>query len=44
MNIATDLETFDIEKCKSRVDNFKRLHDIEVQRLSGHKNLSSIAI
>lgn len=32
MNIATDLETFDIEKCKSRFDNFKRLHDIEVQR------------
>lgn len=30
MNIATDLETFDIEKYKSRVDNFKRLHDIKI--------------
>lgn len=44
MNVKNDLETFDIDKCNNRFDNFKRLHDIEVQRLTGHKNLSSIAI
>lgn len=44
MNINNDLESFDIDKCKKRFDNFKRLHDIEVERLKGNKNLSSIAI
>ena len=44
MNIARDLKNFDIEKCNSRFNNFKKLHDIEVQRLTGHKNLSSIGI
>lgn len=44
MNINNDLESFDINKCKKRFDNFKRLHDIEVERLKGNKNLSSIAI
>lgn len=44
MNVKNDLETFDIDKCNNRFENFKRLHDIEVQRLTGHKNLSSIAI
>lgn len=44
MNIASDLKSFDIEKCNSRFDNFKTLHDIEIQRLTGHKNLSSIGI
>ena len=44
MNINNDLESFDIDKCNNRFDNFKKLHDIEVERLSGNNNLSSIAI
>ena len=44
MNINNDLESFDINKCNDRFDNFKKLHDIEVERLKGNKNLSSIAI
>lgn len=44
MNINNDLESFDIDKCNKRFDNFKRLHDMEVERLKGNKNLSSIAI
>ena len=44
MNINTDLESFDIDKCNKRFDNFKRLHDIEVNRLKGKKNLSSMSI
>ncbi|MDE5792118.1 MAG: transposase, partial [Oscillospiraceae bacterium] len=44
MNVNSDLKTFDIEKCRARFDNFKILHNNEVIRLSGHKNLSSIAI
>lgn len=44
MNVNSDLESFNIEKCNERFDNFKRLHDIEVQRLKNKKNLSSIAI
>lgn len=44
MNINNDLESFNIDKCNNRFDNFKKLHDIEVDRLTGKKNLSSIAI
>ncbi|MBD5144246.1 MAG: transposase [Ruminococcus sp.] len=44
MNVNSDLKTFDIEKCHARFEDFKMLHDREVMRLSGHKNLSSIAI
>jgi hypothetical protein len=44
MNISNDLESFDIDKCNNRFDNFKKLHDTEVNRLKGYKNLSSIAI
>lgn len=44
MNIASDLKSFDINKCNKRFDSFRKLHDIEVKRLTGHKNLSSIAI
>ena len=44
MYIAEDLKNFDINKCKERFDNFYRLHNLEVDRLRGHKNLSSIAI
>ena len=44
MNIADDLKSFDIEKCNERFENFNRLHNLEVDRLTGQKNLSSIAI
>ena len=44
MNIASDLKSFDIEKCNERFEKFYQLHNLEVSRLSGHKNLSSIAI
>lgn len=44
MNTARDLKSFDINKCNERFENFYQLHNIEVKRLTGHKNLSSIAI
>lgn len=44
MNTADDLKSFDIDKCNERFNNFYRLHNLEVERLTGHKNLSSIAI
>ena len=44
MNVADNLKSFDIDKCNERFDNFYRLHNLEVSRLKGHKNLSSIAI
>lgn len=44
MNTASDLKSFDINKCNERFENFYRLHNEEVKRLTGHKNLSSIAI
>ena len=44
MNIADDLKSFDIDKCNKRFENFYRLHNLEVNRLRGYKNLSSIAI
>ena len=44
MNINSNLESFNLDKCNDRFNNFKRLHDIEVNRLKGNKNLSSIAI
>jgi len=44
MNINTDLKTFNIEKCNSRFSNFLNLHNQEVQRLLGNKNLSNIGI
>lgn len=44
MNISDDLESFDIEKCNDRFDNFKMLHDIEIQRLSSTATLSSMGI
>ena len=44
MNISDDLKSFDIDKCNERFENFYRLHNIEVDRLTGKKNLSSIAI
>ena len=44
MNIADDLKNFDISKCNERFENFYRLHNLEVHRLTGKNNLSSIAI
>ena len=44
MNTASDLKSFDINKCNGRFENFYKLHNKEVKRLTGHKNLSSIAI
>ena len=44
MNTAEDLKSFDTNKCNERFDNFYRLHNLEVDRLAGHKNLNSIGI
>lgn len=44
MNINSDLKTFNLEKCNTRFNNFLELHNKEVQRLLGNKNLSSIGI
>lgn len=44
MNISDDLKNFDIDKCNNRFENFCLLHNLEVDRLTGKKNLSSIAI
>ena len=38
------LKTFNQQKCEDRFENFVGLHDLEVQRLTGRKNLSSMAI
>ena len=44
MNTAEDLKSFDINKCNERFENFYQLHNLEVERLQEHKNLSSIGI
>lgn len=44
MNIADDLKSFNINKCNERFENFYQLHNLEVDKLTGNKNLSSIAI
>lgn len=44
MNINDDLKSFNIDKCNDRFENFYRLHNLEVDRLTGNNNLSSIAI
>lgn len=44
MNVAEDLKSFDMNKCNERFENFYQLHNLEVERLSEHKNLSSIGI
>ena len=44
MNISDDLKNFNINKCNERFNDFYRLHNLEVNRLKGHNNLSSIAI
>ncbi len=44
MNINPDLKTFNQKKCDDRFPGFMKLHDAEVERLKGNKNLSCIAI
>ena len=44
MNVADDLKSFDINKCDERFENFHQLHNLEVERLTRQKNLSSIGI
>ena len=44
MNVSNDLKGVNQSKCNERFENFMKLHDIEVERLTGQKNLSSIAI
>lgn len=44
MNINPDLKTFNLEKCNKRFENFLHLHDQEVKRLLGNRNLSCIGI
>lgn len=44
MNVNEDLKSFNLDKCNERFDDFFKLHNLEVERLKGHKNLSSIAI
>lgn len=44
MNINPDLKTFNLEKCNKRFENFLHLHNKEVNRLLGNKNLSCIGI
>lgn len=43
-NVNPDLRTFNMEKCNRRFNDFVQMHNIEVTRLLGNKNLSSIGI
>ena len=44
MNVNNDLKSINQDKCNERFQNFLMLHNKEVERLTGNKNLSSIAI
>ena len=44
MNVNEDLSSFDLEKCNNRYENFLYLHNKEVERLQGRKNLSCVGI
>lgn len=44
MNTADDLKSFDINKCNERFESFYQLHNLEIERLGEHRNLSSIGI
>jgi len=44
MNVNSDLKTINKEKCDETFENFLMLHNKEVDRLKGNKNLSSISI
>lgn len=43
-NVNDDLKSINLTKCNETFDNFFKLHNLEVERLSNHKNLSCIAI
>ena len=43
-NVTDDLQSIDRNKCELGFENFLYLHNKEVERLKGNKNLSSIAI
>jgi len=44
MNVENDLKGINQIKCNERFDEFLKLHNLEVERLTGRKNLSSIAM
>jgi len=44
MNINPDLKTFNLEKCNKRFETFLHLHNQEIKRLRGNRNLSCIGI
>ena len=44
MNVNNDLKSINQNKCNKRFQNFLMLHNKEIERLTGNKNLSSIAI
>ena len=44
MCINSDLQSIDKAMCDAEFENFKRLHDLEVERLSKQQNLSSMGI
>lgn len=44
MNVNPDLKSIDNDKCNETFESFLTLHNKEVDRLKGNKNLSSIAI
>jgi hypothetical protein len=44
MNVNEDYKSINRDKCFDTFDNFLELHNKEVARLKGNKNLASIAI
>ena len=40
MNVNSDLKSIDKDKCDKRFKSFITLHNVEVERLSGNKNLT----
>lgn len=44
MNVSEDLKSVDKNRCKETYRNFLKLHNEEIKRLVGNKNLSSIGI
>jgi hypothetical protein len=44
MCINPDLQSINRDMCLAEFDNFKKLHDVEVAKLSGQFNLSSMGI
>ena len=44
MNVNEDLKSIDKKRCEETYKNFLKLHNEEIKRLIGNKNLSSIGI